>query len=126
IAGVHDLRRQEQRDNAVLRGECKGAFEEDDGQMGLMKGGPSAATRAAKKRIAFGAHPFRSLIDATVANPRRIADHDIEATVGHDVREVDVEGKEIELTVLDTFESAPVIRDATMQLATTAQVHRAF
>ena len=125
VCSVHDLRREKERNHAVRRRQSEGTFEKDDGEIGLMERGTVSATRAAEERITLSAHAFGSLIDAAVAHPRWIADHDIEPAVGHDMREVDVEGKEIELTVLDTLQRAPIVGDATIQLATMAQVRRA-
>src|SRR5213596_3308529 len=76
------------------------------------------ATRSSsKQRISIADHAPRLRIDARVAHPRRIADDDVESARGDHRREVNIEGKEIELVMLDALENLPALRDSRLQLA---------
>ena len=84
-----------------------------------------ASRRCAKETVAIGIHPLGARIDPTVAHPWRISDDDVEAAFCHHVREVDVVGKEIELTIFGAMEKLPRLGDARVQLAASRQVRRA-
>ena len=62
--------------------------------------------RCAEEAIPFADHPPHPGLDAPVADPRRIAGHDIESAAGHHVCEVDVEGEEINFAVFDSLQGA--------------------
>src|SRR3954466_4485219 len=89
-----------------------------------MKGGLARAV-AAEKGEALGVHLLRARLDAGVAHPRRIADHDVESAAGHDVSKVNVEGEEADLAVFNPLEHAPVGANALVQLAAALDVHLA-
>ena len=89
-----------------------------------MKGYVARAV-AAEKREALGVHLLGKRLDTGIAHPRRIADHDVETAAGHDVGEVDVEGEESELSILDAVEHAAVLVDARVQLAALREIRLA-
>ncbi len=84
-----------------------------------------ASCRRAKQAIAIPVHPLRARFNPAVAHPGRIADHDVESALCHDVRKVHIVGKEIELTVLGSTQNLFRLRDARVELAAPRQVRRA-
>src|SRR5207302_3877546 len=102
--------------------ERKRSLDEGDGEIGLMEGSAASAV-VPKKCETFRVHPLRARIDAAVAHPRRIADHDVETAAGHDVREVNVERKKADLAVLDALQRAAIGDDAFAQFAAAFDVH---
>src|SRR3954469_768556 len=87
--------------------------------------GRAARAVVAEKRKAFRVHPFRARIDAAVADPRRVADHDVETSRCHDVREMNVDGEEADLALFDALEHAVVGDDALAQFAAALDVRLA-
>src|SRR4051812_15108233 len=85
----------------------------------------AARAVVAEKREAFRVHPFRARIDAAVAHPRRIADHDVETSCCQYVREMNVEGEEADLALFDAFERAVIRHDPLAQLAAALDVRLA-
>src|SRR5207249_11408863 len=75
-----------------------------DRQVGLMERRGVARAVPSEEAISIDEHRLRLRVDAAVAHPRRIADHDVEAATGHDVREMDIEREEAERSEEHTSE----------------------
>ncbi len=121
IAGVEQLGRHEQRNHAARRGKSKSPLDEGDRKIGLMKGRAARAVTA-KESEALAVHSFGARLDAAVAYPGWIADHDVETAARHHVGEVNVEGEEADLAVLDAFDRAEVRANALVQFAAAIEI----
>src|SRR5438094_6825182 len=86
---------------------------------------PIACGGSANQTMAVGVHAFRPALDPLIAYPGWISSDDVESASGHHVREVNVVGKEVELTIVDGAQPLSRFGDARVQLAAAAEVHRA-
>src|SRR5471032_2790932 len=77
-----------------------------------------SAHAATEEHIAIAVHAPRLPVDARIPHPRRIAGDDVEAAGCDHVREMHVERKEVENTLLDALECRARVRDARLELVT--------